>query len=44
VAFCDGENTWCRELHSGTDRNRTRIMSTNHALDMIRRRLTGLEI
>lgn len=44
VALSAGGRHWCRELHLGADRTRIRIMSVNHALDMMRRYLTGAEI
>lgn len=44
VALSAGGRHWCRELHLGADRARIRIMSVNHALDMMRRYLTGAEI
>ncbi|SMC90046.1 competence/damage-inducible protein A [Papillibacter cinnamivorans] len=44
VALSAGGRHWCRALHLGADRSRIRIMSANHALDMIRRYLTGVEI
>ena len=44
VAFSDGKDTFCRELHSGTDRGRTRIVAANSALDMVRRYISGLPL
>ena len=44
VAMAAGEKTWCRGLHLGADRARVRVMAANHALDMVRRYLTGLDI
>ena len=44
VALSAGGRHWCRALHLGADRSRIRIMSANHALDMLRRYLTGVEI
>ena len=39
-------HTWVRELHMGTSRTRSfiRRMAGNHAYDMIRRYLTGIEV
>ena len=43
-ALAAGGETWCRELHLGLDRERVRTSAANHALDMVRRCLTGLPI
>ncbi len=47
VALTDGEHTWVRMLELGGRlfrRDRIRTLSVNHALDMVRRYLTGLDI
>ena len=44
VALADEKDCWCKELHTGTARDRTRISASGHALDMVRRYLTGLPI
>ena len=47
VALTDGDRTWVRKLELGGRlhrRDRIRTLSANHALDMVRRYLTGLEI
>ena len=46
VSMADAERTWVRELRLGAFRTRgfIRRMAGNHAFDMLRRRLTGLEI
>ena len=46
VSMADAERTWVRELRLGTFRTRgfIRHMAGNHAFDMLRRYLTGLEI
>ena len=44
VALSSKDGVWCRLLHLGDDRIRTRTMAANHALDMVRRYLTGLPI
>ncbi|MCL2842216.1 MAG: competence/damage-inducible protein A [Oscillospiraceae bacterium] len=44
VALSTTENTFVRSLALGTDRTRVRHMATNHALDMVRRVLTGLPV
>lgn len=44
VAMATGDKAFCRNLHLGVDRTRIRTASVNHALDMIRRYLTGLRI
>ena len=35
---------YCRELHLGLDRDRVRTSAANHAFDMVRRYLTGLNV
>ena len=44
--MADAGQTWVRELHLGAFRTRSfiRRMAGNHAFDMLRRWLTGLEI
>lgn len=44
VALASKEKTFCRSLHLGADRSRVRTMAANHALDMVRRYLTGIAI
>lgn len=44
VALAAFDGTYSRELHLGADRQRIRIMAANHALDMLRRYLTGEKI
>ncbi len=44
VALAADGQTFCRSLFLGADRSRIRIMASNHALDMLRRYLTGLSV
>ena len=44
VGLADGENVWVRELHVGSGRARVRQLAANHAFDMLRRYLTGLDV
>jgi nicotinamide-nucleotide amidase len=44
VALATAQNVWCRDLSLNFDRARVRTAASNHALDMIRRHLTGLPI
>jgi len=44
VALAAFDGTYSREFHLGADRRRIRIMAANHALDMLRRYLTGEKI
>ena len=44
VALAAPDQTFCRGLHLGADRSRVRTSSANHALDMLRRYLTGIKI
>ena len=44
LSLTDGEQTWTREIESGTDRARVRTMAAHTALDMVRRYLTGAKI
>lgn len=41
VALSDGSRVWCRSLHLLFDRPRIRTAASSHALDMLRRYLTG---
>ena len=44
VALATGKETFCRRLHIGDNRSRVRTVAASHALDMIRRYLTGLPV
>jgi len=44
VALCAGEEVFVRELFLGHGRERIRIASANHALDMLRRYMTNLPV
>lgn len=44
VALAAKDGTYCRELHLGLDRRRVRTSASSHALDMVRRYLTGLPV
>lgn len=44
VALSAPEGDFCRELHLGGGRERNRTTCVNHALDMLRRSLTGLSV
>ncbi len=44
VALSAEDGLWCRSLSLAFDRSRVRTAASSHALDMIRRYLTGLEI
>ena len=44
VALAAPDRTYCRSLRLGQGRERIRTMASNHALDMLRRWLTGLDI
>ena len=44
VAMNAEGNVYCRDLHLGTERFRNRTAAANHALDMVRRYLTGIEV
>ena len=44
VALTTARDSFCREVHLHYDRDRTRTSGTHHALDMVRRHLTGLEV
>ena len=43
-ALAAGDQVFCRELHLGLDRSRVRTSAANHAFDMVRRYLTGLDV
>jgi len=44
AAVSNAEGEFVRTLHLGSDRTRIRTAAANHALDMIRRGLTGLDL
>ena len=44
VALTTKDASYCRSLHLFLDRDRIRISAASHALDMVRRYLTGLEV
>lgn len=44
VALDTPDGSFCRTLHLGQGRTRIRVMASNHALDMVRRYLTGLPV
>ena len=44
VALAAKDNVWACALHLGSDRSRIRNRAAGHALDMLRRYLTGMEI
>ncbi len=44
VGLADRENVWVRQLMLGTGRARVRQLAANHAFDMLRRYLQGLDI
>ena len=44
VALESETGSYVRKLHLGSDRHRVRTMATHHALDMLRRYLTNLEV
>ena len=44
VALSTKDGDFCRSLHLGDDRGRVRTMAVHHALDMVRRYLTGLDV
>ena len=43
-ALTTNNESFCKSLHLSGGRERTRVMSSSNALDMIRRYLTGLEV
>ncbi len=44
VALASKDSVWACALHLGADRSRVRARAAGHALDMLRRYLTGMEI
>ncbi len=44
VSLATPRRTYTRHLHLGQGRDRVRISAANHALDMVRRYLTGIEV
>jgi nicotinamide-nucleotide amidase len=44
IALTTKDAAYCRNLKLSFDRERVRVMSASHALDMVRRLLTGLKI
>jgi len=44
VALATPDGSFCRQLRGGVGRSRNRIKASSHALDMIRRYLTGLPV
>lgn len=44
IALADGKQTVVRQLSLGTGRSRVRILSANHAFDLLRRYLTDLPL
>ncbi|MCL2827132.1 MAG: competence/damage-inducible protein A [Oscillospiraceae bacterium] len=44
VAMATADQTYVRSLRLGNDRSRIRVMAAHHALDMVRRYLTGLPV
>ncbi len=44
VALSTPDGDYCRHLHLGDDRSRVRNVAASHALDMLRRYLTGLPV
>ncbi len=44
VALSSADASYCRKLKLGNNRVRTRTVASSHALDMIRRSLTGLPV
>lgn len=44
VSLSTHRKTYTRKLHLGHDRDRVRTAAANHALDMVRRFLTGLDV
>ena len=44
VALATSRGSFCRDVHLHYDRDRTRTGGTHHALDMVRRHLTGLPV
>lgn len=44
VAIAAADDSFVREIHGGRDRDRIRTMAASHALDMLRRYMTGLPV
>lgn len=44
IALAAAEGSFVREIHGGRDRDRIRTMAASHALDMLRRYMTGLPV
>ncbi len=44
IALSAPDGAFCRHMRGGEGRSRNRLMAVNHALDMIRRYLTGLPV
>ena len=44
VAIAAADDSFAREIHGGRDRDRIRTMAASHALDMLRRYMTGLPV
>ena len=44
VALAAADDSFVREIHGGRDRDRIRTMAASHALDMLRRYMTGLPV
>ncbi len=44
VALAAANDRFVREIHGGRDRDRIRTMAASHALDMLRRYMTGLPV
>ena len=44
IGLAAEDGVWCRHVKAGTDRERMRIICASHALDMVRRYLTGLDM
>ncbi len=44
IALAAAESSFVREIHGGRDRDRIRTMAASHALDMLRRYMTGLPV
>ena len=44
IALTDGTDTWVRETDLGRERERVRTLAAHHALDMVRRYLSGLPV
>ena len=44
IALAGPDGEFCRRMNGGVGRTRNRLMAANHALDMLRRYLTGLPV